>query len=403
MKKLIVLLLTALLLTGCANASAEDTDAVSVSGFRQMPILSEKEIPLEPTRPRDPMELLLESMTLEQKVGQLFIAAPEQLLPGAGQITAMSDGLSAAMERYPVGGIILFADNIRFPEQLLALNASLQNASQIPLFLAVDEEGGIVARLARNSAFDLPKYASAAAVGASGDLDDALEMGRTIGGYLRAYGFNVDFAPVADVNTNPNNPVIGKRAFSSDPVIAAQMAAAFAQGLLEEGITATFKHFPGHGDTAQDSHAGLALSYKTQEELERCEWLPFLEASATDMVMVGHIALPNVTGDMTPATLSRQIVTDFLKEQLGFSGLVVTDSMQMGAITADYASGEAAVLALQAGCDLLLMPCDLAAAFSAVLTAVEDGTLSTQWLDDTVRRILEFKVQHGILILEEGQ
>ncbi len=403
MKKLFVLFLTALLLAGCASASAEEAETVSEEISPQVLFSRESELPVKYIPQPNPLDLILENMTLEQKVGQLFIAAPEQLLPAAGQITAMSSGLASAMEQYPVGGIILFGDNIRSPEQLLALNSALQSAGELPLFLAVDEEGGAVARLARTGSFGLPRYSSAAAVGASGDPADALEMGRTIGNYLKAYGFNVNFAPVADVNTNPYNPVIGKRAFSSDPVIAAQMAASFAQGLGEEGVAATFKHFPGHGDTAEDSHAGLAVSYKTREALESCEWLPFLEAGSADMVMIGHIALPNVTGDMTPATLSRQIVTEILKEQLGFSGLVVTDSMQMGAITADYTAGDAAVLALQAGCDLILMPADLEAAFAGVTAAVKDGTLSREWLEVTVRRILEFKVQQGILILEEGQ
>ena len=403
MKKLFVLFLTALLLAGCASASAEEAETVSEEISPQVLFSRESELPVKYIPQPDPLDLILENMTLEQKVGQLFIAAPEQLLPAAGQITAMSSSLAAAMEQYPVGGIILFGDNIRSPEQLLALNSALQSAGKLPLFLAVDEEGGAVARLARTGSFGLPRYSSAAAVGASGDPADALEMGRTIGNYLKTYGFNVNFAPVADVNTNPYNPVIGNRAFSSDPVIAAQMAASFAQGLGEEGIAATFKHFPGHGDTAEDSHAGLAVSYKTREALESCEWLPFLEAGSEDLVMAGHIALPNVTGDMTPATLSRQIVTEILKEQLGFSGLVVTDSMQMGAITADYTAGDAAVLALQAGCDLILMPADLEAAFAGVTAAVKDGTLSREWLEVTVRRILEFKVQQGILILEEGQ
>lgn len=403
MKKLFVLFLTALLLAGCASASAEEAETVSEEISPQVLFSRGSELPVKYIPQPDPLDLILENMTLKQKVGQLFIAAPEQLLPAAGQITAMSSGLASAMEQYPVGGIILFGDNIRSPEQLLALNSALQSAGKLPLFLAVDEEGGAVARLARTGSFGLPRYSSAAAVGASGDPADALEMGRTIGNYLKTYGFNVNFAPVADVNTNPYNPVIGKRAFSSDPVIAAQMAASFAQGLGDEGIAATFKHFPGHGDTAEDSHAGLAVSYKTREALDSCEWLPFLEAGSADMVMIGHIALPNVTGDMTPATLSRQIVTEILKEQLGFSGLVVTDSMQMGAITADYTAGDAAVLALQAGCDLILMPADLEAAFDGVTAAVKDGTLSREWLEVTVRRILEFKVQQGILILEEGQ
>ena len=403
MKRLFVLLMTVLLLAGCTNASAEEAESVSDAIVQHTLLPCENTCPLKHIPLPDPMELLLENMTLAQKVGQLFIAAPEQLLPGAGQVTAMSSDLKAALAQYPVGGIILFGDNIRSPEQLLTLNSALQNTGDIPMFLAVDEEGGTVARLARTGSFGLPRYSSAAAVGASGDPKDVLEMGHTIGSYLKAYGFNVDFAPVADVNTNPYNPVIGKRAFSSDPVIAAQMASAFARGLREEGVAATFKHFPGHGDTAEDSHAGLAVSYKTREALESCEWLPFSEAGSADLIMVGHIALPNVTGNMIPATLSRQIVTEILKEQRGFSGLVVTDSMQMGAITADYPAGEAAVLALQAGCDLILMPADLTAAFNAVLAAVEDETLSEAWLDEAVRRILEFKVQYGILIIEEGQ
>lgn len=234
MKKLFVLFLTALLLAGCASASAEEAETVSEEISPQVLFSRGSELPVKYIPQPDPLDLILENMTLKQKVGQLFIAAPEQLLPAAGQITAMSSGLASAMEQYPVGGIILFGDNIRSPEQLLALNSALQSAGKLPLFLAVDEEGGAVARLARTGSFGLPRYSSAAAVGASGDPADALEMGRTIGNYLKTYGFNVNFAPVADVNTNPYNPVIGKRAFSSDPVIAAQMAASFAP---QKGVT----------------------------------------------------------------------------------------------------------------------------------------------------------------------
>jgi beta-N-acetylhexosaminidase len=343
------------------------------------------------------MDILLESMTLREKVGQLFIARAEQLLPEAGFITEVTPELETALTEYPLGGIILFADNVVTPEQLLALNAGLSEVSEIPPFIAVDEEGGLVARLAKNRAFHLPRYTSAMDVGASGNPEDALEMGRTIGGYLAEYGFNLDFAPVADVHTNPKNPVIGTRAFSTDPVVAAQMAAAFADGLEENGIIATFKHFPGHGDTAEDSHSGIAVVYKTKDALESCEFLPFREATARDMVMVAHVALPNVTGDMTPATLSRPIVTGILKEELGFDGLVITDAMEMGAIVETYGSGTAAVAALEAGCHIILIPQNLPEAFDAVLAALEDGTLTTQWLDDTVRKILEFKVLHGIL------
>lgn len=409
MKRLMILLLAVVLLTGCMAVPA-GLDAslplatIPVASFvpETSTVLAqtlppETTVPPETTLPPDPLDLLLADMSLEQKVGQLFIVAPEQLLNGSGAVTAVNDPLAEALRQYPVSGIILFADNIRTPEQLETLNRQLRESCGIAPFLAVDEEGGIVARLARNNAFNLPKYSSAAAVGASGDSSDALDMGRTIGAYLAQYGFNLDFAPVADVNTNPYNPVIGNRAFSSDPETAAEMVAAFAQGLRENGVIATYKHFPGHGDTAQDSHSALAVSNRTLEELEQCEFLPFLEAGSADMVMVGHIALPKVTGNMRPATLSRTVVTEILREQLSFSGLIVTDSMQMGAITKAYSAGEAAVGAFLAGCDIVLMPENLPEAFQAVLAALEDGTLSVDWLNSTVRRILEFKQIHGIL------
>ena len=389
MRKLILILLALALLTGCAAESAPETTSIYT--------LPETTAAPETTLPPDPLDALLSGLTVEQKVGQLFMARPEQLLPEAGTITEATPALENALAKYPLGGIILFADNVVTPDQLLALNAGLSKLPGVPLFIAVDEEGGIVTRLARNETFGLPRYGSPRFVASSGDCDAVLEMGRTIGGYLHEYGFNLDFAPVADVNTNPRNPVIGNRAFSDHPEIAARMAAAFAQGLGENGIIATFKHFPGHGDTAEDSHSGLAVVYKTLEELESCEFLPFLEASERDMIMIAHVALPNVTGDMTPATLSRQIVTDILKDQLGFEGLIVTDAMEMGAIVQSYGSAEAAVAALEAGCDIILMPENLEDAFNAVLAALEEGRLTMQWLDETVYRILAFKQLHGIL------
>ena len=396
MRRLFLLLLTgALLLSGCAGGSSGATESTAATETSVETIAAVQ----IPTESADPLQELLDSLTPEQKVGQLFIVCPEQLYGAEGAVTEITDGLADSLSRYPVGGIILFSDNIVSPEQLLTLNRSLSALSRIPLFLSVDEEGGAVARLARNPAFQLPTYQNAAAVGASGNPQDAWAMGSTIGQYLAEYGFNLNFAPVADVNTNPRNPVIGSRAFSSDAAIAAAMAAAFTGGLNQQGIIGTYKHFPGHGDTAEDSHSGLAVNHKTHEELESCEWIPFREAGIADLVMVGHIALPQVTGDMTPATLSHQIVSELLKGQLGFTGLVVTDSMQMGAITGSFSSGEAAVTALTAGCDLILMPEDLPEAFDAVLAALEDGTLSMEWLDETVYRILAFKLLHGILIL----
>lgn len=398
MKKRILILLAVLMLAGCAAPAAQETTAAPTETTVTTTVPPETtEAAPETTVPAVSLDSLLAGMTLRQKVGQLFIVRLEQLLPGTGTVRDVTPELEQALEEYPMGGVILFGDNVMKPEQLLALNAGLAEMPGIPLFIAVDEEGGLVARLANNWKFKLTKFDSAMAVGSSGDPADALEMGRTIGGYLSEYGFNLDFAPVADVHTNPKNPVIGTRAFSTDPVIAAQMADAFRDGLEENDIIATFKHFPGHGDTAEDSHSGLAVVNKTREELENCEFIPFREAAAQDMVMVAHVALPNVTGDMTPATLSHQIVTEILKEELGFEGLVITDAMEMGAIVETYGSGPAAVAALRAGCHIILIPDDLEEAFDAVMAGLEDGTLSMEWLDETVRKILEFKQLHGIL------
>ena len=345
-----------------------------------------------------PAPVTADMLTLEQKVGQLFIVRPDALdltlsqetindTPADG-VTAMTNDMRKTLQQYPVGGICQFGKNIESPSQLARFNADLQAASATPLLIAVDEEGGLIARLANSDAFNLPRYASAAAVGASGDPADAREMGQTIGSYLKTYGFNMDFAPDADVNTNPDNPIIGERAFSSDAATAAQMAAAAADGLRENGILPTLKHFPGHGDTAEDSHTDLAVTYKTREELENCELLPFAADTGLHAVMVGHIAAPNVTGDMTPATLSPTLIGMIPDAE---NALIVTDSLAMDAITAAYTPGEAAVLAIQAGCDVLLMPNSLPEAYAAVLDAVQNGTISEARLDQSVNKILHHK------------
>ena len=231
MRRLIWILLAALVLTGC---STEVPSPYVTQPAESLPAVSAA---AEDTAPAaDPLDLLLAALSTEEKVGQLFIAAPEQLLPGVGPLSAVSGALGEAMAQYPVGGILLFADNILSPAQLEAFNQELSLACIIGPFLAVDEEGGTVSRLANNPSFDLPRYRNAAAVGSE---EEALEMGSTIGQYLKRYEFNLDFAPVADVNTNSRNPIIGSRAFSSDPEAAASMASAFARGLRENGIIAT--------------------------------------------------------------------------------------------------------------------------------------------------------------------
>ncbi len=403
MKKLLILALCALLLAGCfpaGPASTETTQAPPSAGTSSGSTAGDPDRPTEAipgtTLPPDPVQVLMENMTIRELVGQLFMVCPEDLVTYDGSVLYATEVLAQGLERYPVGGVILFGDNIQDPDQLRSLTGGLGEMGKIPLFLGVDEEGGNVARLANKYGFDLPKYKSAAAVGL-GVPEDAYEMGRTIGGYLKDYGFNLDFAPVADVNTNPDNPVIGSRAFSSDPEIAAQMAAAFARGLREAGILPTFKHFPGHGDTGEDSHTGMAVTNRGREEMRSCEWLPFALAGEGDLVMVGHISAPALTGDDTPATMSRTVVTDILRGELGFSGLVVTDSLAMGAITQYYTPEEAAVAALEAGCDLLLMPEDLPQAMEGILSALDSGRLTLDRIRESVERILNYKIQLGIL------
>lgn len=402
MKKLLTLAALLLaLLWGCTPTPPETTEAPPETTTEASTQPETTQPPTEaPTEP-DPLVLQLESMTLEEKVGQLFMVTPGTLgLPqikapmealSQEQLTQMENAIREIFAKYPVGGIVQFAADLYSPEQITAYNALLQRAAEIPLFLGIDEEGGTVARLANHSAFDLPQYQSAGAVGASGNPEDALEMGQTIGAYLGEYGFNMDFAPVADVNTNPNNPVIGNRSFSSDCNVAGQMAKAMAEGLEEQGIVPVFKHFPGHGDTAQDSHEEVAYSNKTLEELQACEFIPFSGLTENQCVMVGHIALPEVTGNMTPATLSSEIVTGLLREELGFRGLILTDSMVMEAITDNYSGAEASLLALTAGCQVILQPEDFPSAFTGVLEAVKAGTFPEEQLDTVVLQILRFK------------
>jgi beta-N-acetylhexosaminidase len=335
-------------------------------------------------------------------VGQLFCVRPEAFdvalewdtytKIATYQLQAVNEQMVKVNAEYPAGGIILFAHNIKDEPQLAAFMKDLRAFNGDPLFY-VDEEGGRVARIGNNENFQVEKFPAMGEIGRSGDTKNALRAGKVIGGYLRHYGFDVDLAPVADVNTNPKYPVIGARAFSDDPKVAADMVTAFLKGLDEAGVAGCVKHFPGHGDTQTDSHYGYASTNKTWEEMLGCEMITFKAAIAKDvpMIMTAHIGTPNVTGNELPATVNPVILTEKLRGELGYKGVIITDGMAMGAITRQYESGEAAILSLQAGADIILGPKNFVEAFDAVMAAIEEGTLTEKRIDESVRRILTLK------------
>ena len=343
------------------------------------------------------IDRVLDSMTLEEKVNQLFMITPEALT-GVGTVIQAGDGTREALTEHPVGGLIYFAQNLKDPDQTRTMLENTQEyasaRSGFPIFLSVDEEGGQVARVGSNPSFGVPEIGNMSEVGAGGDTQEAYETGSTIGAYLKDLGFNMDAAPDADVLTNPANEVVKYRSFGSDPDLVSRMAAAELKGLNDQGIIGMYKHFPGHGGTTADSHEGYVYVEENLEELKSGALVPFQDGADNGLrvIMVSHIACPEVTGDNTPATLSRQLVTDLLREDMGFDGLVITDALNMGAITEQYSSGEAAVAALNAGVDMLLMPADFQAAYDGVMAALENGELTEERIDESVRRILEIKL-----------
>lgn len=341
---------------------------------------------------------IMDTLSLEEKVCQLFMITPEALT-GIGTATQAGEATQNAIDAYPVGGVIYFSQNLLDPEQTRTMLANTQSYAMertgFPVFLSVDEEGGSVARIGSNPAFNVPAIGDMSDVGSRGDTREAYQIGRQIGAYLNDLGFNMDAAPDTDVLTNPQNEVVRYRSFGSDPDLVARMAEAEIEGLNEQGIIGMYKHFPGHGGTTADSHEGYAYVEETLDELRSQAFVPFQKGidEGIQVIMVSHISCPNVTGDNTPATLSRMMITDILRNEMGFDGMVITDALNMGAITEQYTSDQAAVAALQAGADMLLMPADFQTAYQGVLRAVEDGALTEERIDESVRRILEIKVQ----------
>ncbi len=352
--------------------------------------------------PTDDVEAQLQQMTLREKVGQMFFIRMESLDPSIDwttyddlaniKIKEVTENMKAVNKNYPVGGIILYAWNIDNETQLARLIPQVRALNGNPL-LCIDEEGGRVSRIANNPNFNVKKYESMASIGATGDPRNAYECGNTIGTYLQRYGFDIDFAPVADVNTNPENVIIGPRAFSDDPAVAAPMVTSYLQGLKDAGITGCIKHFPGHGDTKADTHYGYASTQKTWEEMLNCEMVTFKAGIqwGCKLIMTAHIGAPKVTGSDVPSTMSPIILQDKLRGELGYQNIIITDGMEMGAITQQYTSAEAAIGSIQAGVDIVLGPRYFTEAFDAVMAAVNNGTISEERINQSVRRILKLR------------
>ncbi|GAB2845055.1 glycoside hydrolase family 3 protein [Streptomyces deserti] len=357
----------------------------------------------------DELRTLISRMTLPEKVGQLFVmrvyghsaTAPDQADIDANLKEIGVRTAAELIAKYRVGGIIYFAwaHNTRDPHQIADLSNGIQQASLhlprgLPVLISTDQEHGIVARVGEPATL----FPGAMAIGAGRSRSDARALGRIAGRELRAMGIRQDYAPVADVNVNPANPVIGVRSFGADPEAVAALVAAEVVGFQRSGVAATAKHFPGHGDTAVDSHTGFPVITHSRTEWETLDAPPFRAAieAGIDSIMTAHLMVPALDGSGDPATLSRPILTGILRGELGYDGVVVTDSLGMEGVRTKYGDDRVPVLALKAGVDQLLNPPHLDLAWNAVLKAVQDGELTEARLDESILRILRLKAKLGL-------
>lgn len=396
----LILIVFLVILSGCSK----DTPVImQVPGHAQMQMLPEISIRMSQEQLLDQY---IQSMTLEEKVGQLFyvtvgnLEAPE--LERGNQYTDLSESSLNALQQYHPGGVILMGGNIQTDGQVSALTAALQENSKIPLFIGVDEEGGTVSRLGNAHGISMENVGSMRRIGDEGNPVKAYETGEVLARGLMSLGFNMDFAPVADVLTNPDNYEIGPRSFGSDANLTASLVSAEIQGLQEHGISAVTKHFPGHGGVIGNSHNNLQFVETSVEKLRQTEFLPFEAAiqADTDAILISHLVLDSVEPDR-PSSLSESVVTGLLRDELGYEGVVITDSFQMGSITENFEQSEAGVLAVQAGCDMILMPLEYSACYQGILDAVQEGRISEEQINKACHRILTAKIERGILTLTQ--
>ena len=342
---------------------------------------------IEKTYKNKSIEDFVNKMTLDEKIGQMIVAGFNG--------TDVNEELINLVNTNKVGGVILFKRNIETSEQLKKLNNNIDGLNkEIPLFISVDEEGGRVNRLPS----DMENFPSAREVGLKIDKDYAYNNGKSIGESLKVTGFNMNYAPVLDIFSNPKNTVIGDRAFGSDVETVSTMGIATMKGIEEEGIISVIKHFPGHGDTSVDSHYGLPIVYKTLEELEIFELIPFKKAikEGCKAIMVSHILLDKID-KQNPSSMSETVVTDILREQLGFDGVVITDDMEMGAITENFTVEDACVQSIIAGCDIVLIGSGNESIYNtiqAIKDSILNGKITEERINESVVRIIKLKNEY---------
>ena len=340
---------------------------------------------------------VVSGMSLEQKLAQMFIVTPDELT-GANGATVVGNTTKHVYAEYPVGGLIYEKDNFKTKEQTQKMLKDMEALSietvALPIFLSVQEEGGKASVIASKSPIDVDNIKNMSEIGATGDNVKAYEAGQTIGNYLYDLGINMDFAPVADVLTNADNASMAKRSFGSDSAVVRDMVCGALDGLAENNVIGVVKYFPGYGCTGGDGTEGAVSTEKTLEELKASELVPFQFAIDTraEFIMVGHVSVPNITGSTLPSSLSEYMITQVLRTDMGFEGVVVTDAMNKKAITASYDSAEAAITAIEAGADIILMPEDFKEAYEGVLEAVRSGEISEERINASLVRIVKAKL-----------
>ncbi len=342
-------------------------------------------------QPIDNITKTLNEMTLEEKIGQMMIIAYRK--------PTINDELSNLLNTVKPGGFIFFKENLVTYNESLELIKDIKNTAKTPMFLSIDQEGGNVDRLKTIKGITFSKMPAMADIGKTNDTSIAYGTGANIAHNLKMLSLNMNFAPVIDIYSNPKNTVIGTRSFGSNAEVVAKMGLALSKGLKDNNIIPVYKHFPGHGNTETDSHVDLPIVNKSKEELLKEELIPFKEAIANgaEVIMIGHLAIPSITNSYIPASLSKKIITNLLKEELNYKNIVITDALNMKALTNNYTEKEIIEKSINAGVDILLMPENPINAVSIIIDSIKNGTIKEEQINKSVKKILELKYKYNII------